>query len=110
MILSDKIQKEIKNSKYYLEKKHFKNIHIYNIDLLVNNLFDHTLVPEHTPIRDVNEIKKILDKYNINSTQLPTILNIDPISKLLRLVNGDLVQIKRKSIKCGEYPFYRVCK
>ena len=76
----------------------------------MNNLFDHTLVPEHTPIRDVDEIKKILDKYNINSTQLPTILNIDPISKLLRLVNGDLVQIKRKSIKCGEYLFYRICQ
>ena len=110
LILSENIQKEIKNSKYNLKKKHFKNVHIYNIDLLVNNLFDHTLVPKHIPIRDINEIQKVLNQFNIDSTQLPIILSTDPISKLLRLVEGDLVKIQRKSIKCGEYLFYRICQ
>ena len=34
----------------------------------------------------------------------------DIISKLIRLTHGDLCEIQRNSDKCGEYPFYRICK
>ena len=33
------------------------------------------------------------------------------MAKLNRMVNGDIIKITRKSIKCGDsFFFYRVCK
>ena len=40
----------------------------------------------------------------------PGILKTDIISKLNRLTTGDICEITRESLKCGEYLFYRVCK
>ena len=95
---------------FTLEKKHFRNVHLFGIDSFTNNLLNHRLVPKHTAIRSKEEIQKILDKCNCNTSQLPIILKNDIISKLIRLSHGDLCGIQRNSDKCGEYPFYRVCK
>tara|TARA_B110000858_G_C17784831_1_gene466644 strand:- start:1461 stop:2234 length:774 start_codon:yes stop_codon:yes gene_type:complete len=96
------------NKEYNL--KHFKNVHIIDIDSLTNNLLEHKLVPKHTPIRNKEEINKILNDCNANISQLPIILKNDIISKLIRLSPGDICEIKRIDGKCGEYNFYRVCK
>ena len=56
------------------------------------------------------EIQGILEKCNCNLNQLPIILKNDIMSKMLRLSSGDICKITRSSDKCGEYPFYRVCK
>mgnify|MGYP001241436789 FL=1 len=96
------------NKEYNL--KHFKNVHILDIDSLTNNLLEHKLVPKHTPIRNKEEINKILNDCNANISQLPIILKNDIISKLIRLSPGDICEIKRIDDKCGEYNFYRVCK
>ena len=90
--------------------KHFKNVHILDIDSLTNNLLEHKLVPKHTPIRNKEEINKILNDCNANISQLPIILKNDIISKLIRLSPGDICEIKRIDDKCGEYNFYRICK
>ena len=90
--------------------KHFKNVHILDIDSVTNNLLEHKLVPKHTPIRNKGEINKILDDCNANISQLPIILKNDIISKLIRLSPGDICEIKRIDDKCGEYNFYRICK
>ena len=95
---------------FNLDKKHFRNIHLFNIDNFTNNILKHRLVPEHLVIRKKEEIQKILKECNCNLTQLPIILKNDIISKILRLAPGDLCKIIRNSDKCGEYPFYRVCK
>lgn len=92
------------------EYRYFKNVHIYYIDMLVVNLLEHEYVPKHTPIRDNKKIQEILNKYNINRDQLPIIKSVDTVSKLLRLVPGDLVEIDRKSATAGKYLFYRICK
>ena len=108
--LSDEIQQEMKKSNYYLEKKHFRNIHLFNIDNFTNNILKHRLVPKHEAIRGEKEIQEILEKCNCNLNQLPIILKNDIMSKMLRLSSGDICKIMRSSDKCGEYPFYRVCK
>ena len=108
--LSDNIQKEIEENNVDVEKKHFRNIHIFNIDNFTNNILKHRLVPQHRAIRGKEEIKKILEQCNCNANQLPIILKRDIISKMLRLASGDICEIIRSSDKCGPYPFYRVCK
>jgi len=107
--MDDKIIDEMKKSKFYLEKKHFRNVTLFNVNNLTNNIMNHRLVPEQTVIRDREEIKKILEENNCNKKQLPIILKGDIVSKYLRLSPGDLCKVKRKSIKTGEYSFYRIC-
>tara|TARA_Y100000817_G_scaffold311357_1_gene303384 strand:- start:676 stop:1422 length:747 start_codon:yes stop_codon:yes gene_type:complete len=108
--ISKEIVDEMEKNNFTLEKKHFRNVHLFGIDSFTNNLLDHRLVPKHTAIRSKEEIQKILDKCNCNTSQLPIILKNDIISKLIRLSHGDLCEIQRNSDKCGEYPFYRICK
>ncbi len=108
--LSENIQKEMKENDYHLEKKHFSNVHLFSIDNLTNNILQHRLVPPHKALRKRSEIEKILEKSNCKLNQLPIILKKDIMSKMLRLANGDICEILRNSDKCGDYPFYRVCK
>ena len=98
-----------KKSKYYLEKKHFRNVTVFNVNNLTNNIMKHRLVPEQTAIRDRDQIKEILEESNCNTKQLPIILKGDIVSKYLRLSPGDVCMVKRKSVKTGEYNFYRIC-
>jgi DNA-directed RNA polymerase subunit H (RpoH/RPB5) len=104
------IKKEMIENDYVLQFKHFKNVHIFDINSLTNNLLKHRLVPEHKQIRDPQKIQEILDKCNCSLQQLPIILKNDPIAKFKRLATGDVCEITRNSVKCGNYPFYRVCK
>jgi DNA-directed RNA polymerase subunit H (RpoH/RPB5) len=96
------------NKEYNL--KHFKNVNILDINSLTNNLLKHRLVPEHKVIRNKEEIDEILSNCNATINQLPIILKNDIIAKLIRLVPGDVCEIKRINNKCGENKFYRVCK
>ena len=108
--ISDNIKQEMIHNKFPVKLNYFRNIHLFGINSLIINLLNHRLVPTHIPIRDDDEIKLILDKTNCNSDQLPVIMRYDPIAKLIRLNPGNLCKIIRKSDKCGEYIYYRICK
>jgi|TARA_B100001094_G_scaffold217123_1_gene211201 DNA-directed RNA polymerase subunit H (RpoH/RPB5) len=108
--ISKDILDEMKENDFYLEQKHFRNVHLFGIDSFTNNLLKHRLVPEHIPIRSNKEVEKILKECNCNKSQLPIILKNDIVSRLIRLANGDICKILRTSDKCGEYPFYRICR
>ena len=108
--ISENELQDMQENNLFLEKKHFRMIHLFNINNLTNNLLNHRLVPEHIVIRNKEEIDSILTKCNSKFNQLPIILKIDIMAKLNRLSVGDIVEITRKSLKSGEYPFYRVCK
>jgi len=54
----------------------------------------HTLQPKHTRLK-VDEIKKLLEKYNISLSQLPKIRVEDPALPQTCSV-GDVVKIERK--------------
>ena len=107
--LDEKVISEMKENKLQLEKKHFRTVTLFNVNNLTNNMMNHRLVPEQKPIRDKEEIKKVLEENNCNGNQLPIILKHDIISKYLRLSSGDLCMVTRKSIKTGQYQFYRIC-
>ena len=107
--INEKVVSEMKKNKLLLEKNIFRTVTLFNVNNLTNNIMDHRLVPEQSSIRDREEIKKILEENNCNTKQLPIILKHDIVSKYLRLSSGDLCKVTRKSIKTGEYNFYRIC-
>tara|TARA_B100000900_G_C20555368_1_gene706585 strand:- start:737 stop:1492 length:756 start_codon:yes stop_codon:yes gene_type:complete len=108
--INPELTKEMKTSNFEVGIQYFRNIHIFHIDTLIHNLLQHTLVPQHIPIRHKQEIQKILSETNAELYQLPVILRTDPIAKLVRLCPGDICKIIRTSEKCGESVYYRVCK
>ena len=57
--INEEIIKEMMENDSPLEKKHFRNVHLFNVDSLTNNILDHRLVPKHDVIRDHKSIEKI---------------------------------------------------
>ena len=108
--LNEDIINEMKENNYPLRNPHFRNVHLFTVNNLTNNILKHRLVPKMTPIRKSEDINKILELCNSSINQLPIILKDDIISKIIRLAPGDICKIIRKSSKSGDYPFYRVCK
>jgi DNA-directed RNA polymerase subunit H (RpoH/RPB5) len=108
--LSDEIieqNEKLDENKYNM--KHFRNIHIFQLDNLSIDIGLHTIVPKHESVRFEPDKKKIHKSTNTTEDQLPIILRTDPMAKLLRLAPGDICKITRKSQRCGEYLYYRIC-
>ncbi len=108
--LNPVLETEMKENNFEMNRYYFRNVHIFFIDTLYRNLLNHSLVPIHIPIRDKDEIKKILQGTNSMIHQLPIILRTDPMAKLIRLCPGNICKIIRNSEKSGESIYYRVCK
>ena len=109
LLLKEKNYNIIKNN-IGLEKKHFRNVFIFDINTLQYNILNHKLVPEHKLIRNKEEIKTILEKCNCNIDQLPIISKNDAIAKLKLCIDGDICKITRTSKTSGEYYYYRICR
>jgi DNA-directed RNA polymerase subunit H len=71
------------------------------------NILDHVLVPRHR-ILSTEEKEALLNKYNIKPSQLPKILDSDPVTIAIGAKPGDIVEIVRKSPVAGETLAYRV--
>lgn len=69
-------------------------------------LSKHILVPKHTKLNEKDK-DKLLQELNISVSQLPKILRDDPAIKGMKLREGDVVKITRKSPTVGESVFYR---
>ena len=100
----------MKENDFPLKNSHFRNVHLFDVNNLTNNILKHRLVPESIAVRKTEDINEILENCNCSMNQLPIILKNDMISKLIRLAPGDICKITRESNKCGNYPFYRLCK
>jgi DNA-directed RNA polymerase subunit H len=66
----------------------------------------HILIPEHAKL-SVEEKKALLQKYNITPTDLPKIHMTDPAIQHLKVKEGDIIKITRKSPTAGRAVFYR---
>ena len=109
--LSDEILDEndkLGKNKFRIE--YFRNVHIFCIDNLAFDISENITVPKHKCIRDDVKIKEILKKVNATKEQMPIIFRNDPMAKLIRICPGDICEIIRKSHRCGEYKYYRICK
>jgi DNA-directed RNA polymerase subunit H (RpoH/RPB5) len=85
------------------------NTEIFKIEELLINVSRHALVPKHIPIRNPDEIKKILQEYKSTPQQFPQILRTDMQARYLALKPGELVRILRPSPSAGTYEIYRSC-
>jgi DNA-directed RNA polymerase subunit H len=85
-------------------------ISFFNIKNLVSNPRHHVAVPPHRKL-NAEEAEKVMTRYHIRSkSEFPKIVyHVDMQARVLGLVPGDLVEIRRPSPTSGEYVFYRVC-
>ena len=74
---------------------------------MVFDVNKHFLVPKHSKASEA-EVKKLFEKYHINSISLPKILREDPAIIKLNLTAGDIVKIERNSKTAGKTIYYRV--
>tara|TARA_Y100000389_G_C17417134_1_gene494431 strand:- start:838 stop:1593 length:756 start_codon:yes stop_codon:yes gene_type:complete len=108
--LSKSIKSEMKSTKFEMDERYFRNIHIFHIDRLTIDLLSHRLVPKHEVIRDKQSIDEIFKITNSNAQLLPIILRTDPIAKLIRICPGNICKITRNSKTNGSSTYYRICK
>ncbi|MBW2968771.1 DNA-directed RNA polymerase subunit H [Candidatus Woesearchaeota archaeon] len=66
----------------------------------------HSLVPKHNLVSEA-EKKKISDTLKLSGKELPKILKTDPAIKNIKIKDGDIIKITRKSPTAGETIFYR---
>ena len=85
-------------------------VSIFNIAMLVINPLRHILVPKHEIVPE-EEHKALLNKLYVTSkSKLPEIkYHIDPITRCIGAIIGDIIKITRPSGSCGEAIIYRVC-
>ena len=104
------IENDMKKNNIKLERKHFRNVFMFDIKTLQFNILEHNFVPKHEVIRDNNTIQQILTNCNCSIDQLPIISKNDPVSKIKMCIHGDLCKITRNSKTSGDYIYYRVCR
>ena len=77
-------------------------IELFKEEELQYNITKHILVPEHIKLT-IKETIEFKEKYG---TKIPTLYNIDPISKFYKYNQGDIIKIIRKNGFVG----YRIVK
>jgi DNA-directed RNA polymerase subunit H (RpoH/RPB5) len=82
----------------------------FNIKNLVSNPAKHSVVPPHRKLT-AEETDTLMQKHHIrNKGELPRIIyHVDMQARVMGLVPGDIVEIRRPSPTSGEYVSYRVC-
>lgn len=70
-------------------------------------ILEHELVPVHEKISD-EELKELLNVYKIRKEQLPKIKSTDPVIKEIKVEEGGVVKIMRRSRTAGRAVSYRL--
>lgn len=85
-------------------------VNVLNIKRLQFNILNHSLVPEHI-ILDNIEVQELKEKYNIinEQTQLPTISRFDPVAMAIGMRPGNICKIVRPSRTAIQSLYYRFC-
>ena len=108
------ITKDDMNDTLTADLKHFWEkdgifIVIQSIKRLQFNILEHSLVPHHRVITDI-EVAEVMKKYNIaDKTLFPDISRFDPVAQVIGLRPGQVCHILRPSKTAVTADYYRVC-
>ena len=108
------ITKDDMNDTLIADLKHFWEkdgifIVIQSIKRLQFNILEHSLVPEHRVISEL-EVVDVMKKYNIaDKTLFPDISRFDPVAQVIGLRPGKVCHILRPSKTAIIADYYRVC-
>jgi DNA-directed RNA polymerase subunit H len=69
------------------------------------DILKHVLVPKHRILSEKEKLQ-VLEQYNINIVQLPSIKEKDPVLKEINAKIGDVIEIIREG-PSGKYKYYR---
>ena len=84
-------------------------INIYKIQELQYNILEHSYVPQHIKLNEI-EKKELYLKYNIeNDKQMPQISRFDPVAKAILLRPGEVCKIIRHDKISLQNDYYRIC-
>lgn len=94
------------------DKRRFRKLRVsfFSIYALVINPLRHVLVPKHEIVPEEYHEKLMESLYIKTKSKLPEIkYHIDPITRCIGAVPGDIIRITRPSQSSGETVLYRVC-
>ena len=85
-------------------------VSFFNIYTIVVNPLKHVLVPKHEIVPEA-EHKQLMDSmYIVSKSKFPEIkFHVDPITRCIGAVPGDIIKITRPSASAGIAIVYRVC-
>ena len=89
---------------------HKARVGFFPLKNIISNPANHVFVPPHRKLGD-EEREAVMKALHLKSRfELPHIkFHFDMQARVLGLVVGDIVEIRRPSETCGEYTYYRVC-
>ena len=94
--------------KAFLQTK--ARISFFALKNLVSNPAKHVMVPPHRKLSDEERDAVVKTLHMKSRFEFPHIkFHIDMMARILGLVHGDVVEIRRASKTSGENVFYRVC-
>lgn len=103
--INDTVQKTIK----HLWKKHQEYVVVYEVKHLLVNLLEHSYVPKHEKLTEIEKQALYSSKNILEDKQMPEISMFDPMAKVLLLKPGEVCKITRYNKISFMDHFYRLC-
>lgn len=109
IVIKDDVNETLMNELKHIWEKDGIFIVIESIKRLQFNILEHTLVPDHRIINQI-ETETVMTKYNITDKSLfPEISRFDPVAKVICLRPGQICHIIRPSKTAVTANYYRIC-
>lgn len=109
IIIDDEPNDTIINKIKYLYDNSGIFVIIYNIARLQFNLLNHSLVPQHILLSDV-EHAELMQSYHLKDhLSLPEISRFDPVAMAIFMRPGQICKILRQSAVALTTTYYRIC-
>ena len=109
IIIDDEPNESIINRLQYLYDHDGIFVIIYNIDRLKFNILNHSLVPKHTVLNQIEHDALMKSYFIKDKLSLPEISRFDPVAMAICLRPGQICKINRQSATALKTDYYRIC-